>query len=713
LYSLLHHNPGTGDRSHLAIEPTAEYVEVAPLKDTGVNNITSLKRKNSSAQIEPTPPKLTRVYLVGPMRVIGENGENLLPKNKRTQALLAFLCLAEGQRVSRSYMAELLWGGSSERHARDSLRKALNELALLGASWSFEKTRDTVILDTSRCWIDIFEAPDRPDPLLDGLHGISTDFDHWLLAARASFENRWQTRLENALDELLLRKASAELRAAAARKLLNLVPAHDPAVRALMAAYLEMDDRALAVREYERFRTFVDQTLGISPSENTIALYDEIRRKRPARPAFATVAIKTAAEPSDKPPARLSLEAGLRQQLHEPSIAVLPFRLLSREASHDFIAEGLTEDLVEAISRVPSLFVISRLSAAALKPKDRTSLDLGAVLGVRYLLSGSVRVIGNRLRLVAELTDAETGKAIWVARYDENFSDVLDIQNSLAERVVRSVAPHLRSAELKRIRVKRPEDQSAYDLFLRGQENMHSASREVFNSSERLFTAALARDPEFAAALAWLAHWHVLRVGQSWSPDPAFDADQADHFARRAIQCDPTEALAFAVQGHIAAYLRKDFDRAFECFETARALNPNNPRAWLWNANAHAYVDEGSLAIEKVKQAMALSPFDPLMYAYSCSANIGYLADNQFDRAVEFGLRCIRENPGYTSGYRMLIPALVYSGREKEAQARAHELLTLQPGLTVQSFRRRFPGSASALGKICCDALTRAGIPQN
>ena len=356
----------------------------------------------------------------------------------------------------------------------------------------------------------------------------------------------------------------------------------------------------------------------------------------------------------------------------------------------------MTEDLVEAISRVPSLFVISRLSAAALKPKDRTPLDLGTVLGVRYILSGSVRMIGNRLRLVVELTEAETARVVWVARFDENFSDMLDIQNTLAERVVRSVAPRLRSTELRRIQVKRPEDQSAYDLFLRGQENMHSAAREVFDSSERLFAAVVAREPDYAAALAWLAHWHVLRVGQGWSPDPAFDADQAEHFAQRAIECDPTEALAFAVQGHVAAYLRKDFERAFECFE-----------------NAHAYVDEGSLAIEKIKQAMALSPFDPLMYAYSCTANIAYLADHQYDRAVEFGLRCIRENPAYTSAYRMLIPALVYSGRKKEAQTRAQQLLTLQPDLTVQSFRRQFPGSASALGESCCDALTCAGVPQN
>ena len=109
---------------------------------------------------------------------------------------------------------------------------------------------------------------------------------------------------------------------------------------------------------------------------------------------------------------------------------------------------------------------------------------------------------------------------------------------------------------------------------------------------------------------------------------------------------------------------------------------------------------------------MALSPFDPLMYAYSCSANIAYLADAEYDRAVEFGLRCIRENPGYTSGYRMLIPALVHGGYEAEARARAHQLLSLQPGVTVEQFRRRFPGSGSPLGELCCDALARAGIPQ-
>src|SRR5579872_4397283 len=239
-----------------------------------MDNVMPLIKKTESA-LEPTQPNLTTVHLVGPMRVNGTNGESLLPKNKRTQALLAFLCLAEGRRVLRSYLAELLWGGTSERHARDSLRKALNELERVGGAWRLQKSRDSIILDTSGCWIDIRDPPDRPDPLLDGLHGISTDFDHWLLGERAAFENRWQTRLEETLNRLLSMKAPPEQRATAGRKLLNLVPIHEPAVRAVMTAYLEMDDRALAIREYERFRSFLDETYRIGPSEKTVALYEE------------------------------------------------------------------------------------------------------------------------------------------------------------------------------------------------------------------------------------------------------------------------------------------------------------------------------------------------------------------------------------------------------------------------------------------------------
>jgi adenylate cyclase len=390
---------------------------------------------------------------------------------------------------------------------------------------------------------------------------------------------------------------------------------------------------------------------------------------------------------------------------------VLPFRNITGDPAHDFVAEGLVEDLIEALSRVPNFFVISRLSTLAFRDQDRHPREIGNVLGVRYVLSGSLRVLGDRLRLTIELTDTQLEAALWLSRLDERFLDLFEVQDRLCEMIVQKVAPHLHAAEMKRIRVKRPDSLEAYDLFLRAQENMHNSSRPVFETSEALFDAALTKDPHYAAARAWRAYWHVLRVGQGWSLDPADDAARADHFARSAIECNGMEPMAFAVHGHIASYLYKDFDLAFRRFETALRINANAASAWLWSAAAHAWLGNGSQAIDEINKAMALSPYDPLMYAYSGNAGVAYLVDGQYDRAIECALRSLRENRTYTSAYKQLAIALVLAGREDEARGTARRLLELEPGLTVASFRRRYPGSASSHAELFCDALARAGIP--
>jgi tetratricopeptide (TPR) repeat protein len=169
--------------------------------------------------------------------------------------------------------------------------------------------------------------------------------------------------------------------------------------------------------------------------------------------------------------------------------------------------------------------------------------------------------------------------------------------------------------------------------------------------------------------------------------------------------------MALAIHGHIASYLYKDFDLAFRRFETALRINANAPPAWLWSAAAHAWMGNGSRAIEEINKAMALSPYDPLMYAYSGIAGIAYLVDGQCERAIECALRSLRENRTYTHAYRLLVFALVLAGRGDEARAPARRLLELEPGLTVAGFRRRYPGSDSPHADLFCDALARAGIP--
>ncbi len=681
------------------------------------------------------------------MRAVAPGGADVLPRGRKTRGLLACLCLAQGDRVSRSRLVGLFWDRSPDPQARMSLRQSLTELNGIvnrHVPGLVEIGRDSVRIDIRKCWVDALAVLDASvDPtadlsnlvqpyserLLEDLDGITPSFDHWLAAERTRFEDRVRKILEAELDRLIRQNAKPEVRAAAARRLINFEPTHEGAVRNLMSAFAQMGDRPQAIREFERCRQALLTVLDLPPSKETTAIYEAIRIDSPS---FMASVIPERGVGSDSGeiaadgtsaafPIRWKIErqndpiaTPLYDLLHEarrgPSIAVLPFRNLTGEPTHDFVAEGLVEDLIEALSRVPNFFVISRLSTLAFRNQDRHPREIGNVLGVRYVLSGSVRVLGDRLRLTIELTDTQLGAALWFSKLDERFLDLFEVQDRLSEMIVRQVAPHLHAAELKRIRVKRPDSLEAYDLFLRAQENMHNSSRAVFETSEALFDAALVKDPHYAAALAWRAYWHVLRVGQGWSPDPANDATQADHFAQSAIECNSMEPMALAVHGQVASYLYKDFDLAFRRFEAALRINANAAPAWMWSAAAHAWMGNGPRAIEEINKAMALSPYDPLMYAYNAYASIAYLVDSQYERAIECALRSLRENRTYTAAHRLLVIALVLAGRENEARASARRLLELEPGLTVAGFRRRYPGSASPQADLFCDALARAGV---
>jgi TolB-like protein/DNA-binding SARP family transcriptional activator len=694
------------------------------------------------------PPVLPRIYLVGNMRAVAPDGADFLPRGRKSRALLAYLCLAQGERVSRGRIVGLLWDRSAEAQARMSLRQSLSELnssVNRHVPGLVEIERDSVRIEVGKCWVDalaILEASadasahtgnlvePYSERLLEDLGGITPSFDQWLTAERTRFEDRVRKILEAELDRLTERNAKPEARAAAARRLINFEPTHEGAVRSLMKAFAQMGDRAQAIREFERCRQMLQRMLDLPPSKETIAAYEAVRGESSemAPPSIlhermsgesvrGVEAGPLAASPvrweikKQGDPAAASAHDRGGEPRHGPSIAVLPFRNLTGDPAHHFVAEGLVEDLIEALSRVSNFFVISRLSTLAFRDQDRPPREIGNVLGVRYVLSGSLRVFEDRLRLSIELTDTQLGAALWFSKLDERFADLFAVQDRLSEMIVRQVAPHLHAAEMNRIRVKRPDSLEAYELFLRAQENMHNSSRPVFETSEALFDAAIVKDPHYAAALAWRARWHVLRVGQGWSPDPAADARQADHFAQVAIECSSMEPMGFAVHGHVASYLYKDFDLAFRRFETALRINANAAWAWLWSAAAHAWMGNGARAIEEINKAMALSPYDPLMYAYSGNAAMAYLVDGQYERAIECALRSIQENRTYTSAHRQLVIALMLAGREDEARASARRLLELEPGLTVAGFGRRYPGSATPHAEIFCDALARAGIP--
>lgn len=605
-------------------------------------------------------------------------------------------------------LAGLLWDRSGETLARDHLRHALAELNQSRGSWRLERERHWVRLDAASCWIDVFESPDRPE-LLDDLVDVSPAFDQWLMVERTRYEARCKFDLETKLDELVSAAAPPESRIDAARRLLEFDSSHQRAVRSLMTALVDGGDPAAALAEYDRFQALLAASHDMRPSDQTTALYRQIRQDWQITPIMETDRQRRAEQ--SIPPVEQGGAADAQKA--QPSIAVLPFRDLGAKSSTSYVAEGLTDDLVERLSHVPTLFVISRLSTAVYRRQERAPQEIGTELRVRYLLSGSVRVAGDRLRLTVELTDTTTGESLWVERFDRDMSDLLDVQDQLAEAVVRAVAPRVRYAEIKRVRVTQPEQQGAYHLLLRAQECMHQPSREAFETAEGLFDQAMERGPRYAPAIGWRAYWHIMRVGQEWSPAPERDTALAEHYAKLASECDPMDSMAIAVQGHVAAYLHKDFDRAFPFFEKALHINPNSSRAWLWGSNAHAWSGQGPEAVAKIERATALSPFDPMVCAYSGGTAMAHLADGQYAKAAESAARCIRDNRTYTTGHKLLVIALSLDNRAEEARVAVGPLMALDPKFCVDRYLARFPGSSGPLAGPFQEALLRAGVPRS
>ena len=414
-----------------------------------------------------------------------------------------------------------------------SLRHALSELnGLFNRQHPnlIEIDREGVRLNTALCWIDVLAAPDQPERLLDDMDGISAAFDQWLASERAQFDDRRRENLEQEIERLAKKNAPLQLQIATARKLIAFEPTHEVAVRSLMKALVKSGDRAQAIREYERCREALQTTLDFPPSKETEDLYQAVRMLAANR-IRAVATEPRGAEPRESAALPSAGGRGETPDLkHQPSIAVLPFVDLANGKLPAGIADGLVEDLIQVLSRVPNFFVISRLSTLAFRDQVRPPREIGEVLGVKYVLSGSIRLGAHRMRVTAELTETGSGAALWLATFDEELGDFLEIQERLAYTIVRRVAPYLHAVELKRIQSKRLTDLGAYELLLRAQENMHNSSRDVFDATEELLDKAIERDPHYAAALAWRAHWHVLRIGQGWSPDPEHDTEQASIF---------------------------------------------------------------------------------------------------------------------------------------------------------------------------------------
>jgi TolB-like protein/class 3 adenylate cyclase/CRP-like cAMP-binding protein len=394
-----------------------------------------------------------------------------------------------------------------------------------------------------------------------------------------------------------------------------------------------------------------------------------------------------------------------------PSIAVIPFQLRSDDARFESIGDGLADDTIAALSRMADFFVVSRLSTMAFRQAPVGVRRIGEILGVQYVLSGSVQTAYPKALLVAELADARDGRIVWSQRFQGDVADMFAMQGELARKVVQSLAPFVRSLELKRARITNFEQLDAYAITLRGVELMHRLSPEDFMQARTAFETAIARDPVSPRPHAWLAKWHVLRVAVGASGNAAEDSAAASACAERALACDAEDSLALAVDAMVAGWSRHDLDAAERGLTRALAANPNEPLAWLWRGLTHTWRGYGVEAVQCADRALSLSPIDPMIYYFNSLAGMASLISESYERAIELSTRSLRENRLHTPTLRTLAAALVLSGRQAEAREAMDQLRELEPGLTASALRARYPGRDSPQAGRFIGALVEAGLP--
>jgi adenylate cyclase len=369
-----------------------------------------------------------------------------------------------------------------------------------------------------------------------------------------------------------------------------------------------------------------------------------------------------------------------------PSIAVLPFVEQVVPSEHSYFGDGVVEDIVGALASLQGVFVISRNSTLKYRERPADLTSIGNELGVRYILSGSIRRTDNRIRISAELADAETLGVLWTDRVSGQPADLFAVQDRLAERVVQTIAPNIYGAELQRIARKRTENFDAYDYMLRGLDLLYRLTPQEFNQAYEMFQKSIELDESYAVPYALSALWHSIRAQQGWSPDPPQDHAAVDRFAAAALERDPLDVWALSLSGHLRSLLFRDFDTALMLFHRALRTCPNSAFAWARSSATFSYIGDAAEGRHRAEEALRLSPFDPQNFFTYTVLGIAAYTQEDYEAAIVAARRAYAENARYTANIRFLAASLAAAGSLEEARRIGGVLHQLEPGFRVQKF---------------------------
>lgn len=394
----------------------------------------------------------------------------------------------------------------------------------------------------------------------------------------------------------------------------------------------------------------------------------------------------------------------------KPSIAVLPFTNFSDDPEQGYFADGIVEDLTTALSRFRTFAVVARNSAFVYKDRAYDIRDAAQALGVRYALEGSVRRVDRTVRVTAQLIDAHSGAHLWAEKFDGRLDDVFDFEDAITENVVGAIEPHIRMAEVRRSRRKRPESLDAYDLYLQALPLISSVDAHNYSGAIVLLERAIALDPGFASALAHACWAYGKRLGSGKTPPGVDDAQRCIELAHRALAADSNDATVLAIAGLQLMGLEDDAERGYGIVMRAFALNPNSFLVSNFAGFAHRQHGNFGEAVACHMRALGFMPGAPeVIWCYTAIA-VAHLSAGRFEEALEWALRARDVHDGLEWTQTTLAAAFAHVGCIDEARAALQTVTAARPELTIAEFfgRNQRPGPHDG---FLVEGLAKAGIP--
>lgn len=396
----------------------------------------------------------------------------------------------------------------------------------------------------------------------------------------------------------------------------------------------------------------------------------------------------------------------------KPSITVLPFQNLSGDPEQEYFADGIVEDIIAALSRIRWLFVIARNSSFTYKGRTVDPKGVSQELGVRYVLEGSVRKCGNKVRITGQLIDATSGTHIWAERFEGALNDIFELQDQITQSVVGAIAPQLERAEIERAKRKPTESLDAYDYYLRAMAKLHNGTREALDQALPLLYKSIELDPEFASAYGMAAWCYFWRKLNGWMTDRTLEIAEGVRLARLAVSLGRDDAVALTRGGHALSHLAGEVDGGIALLDRARLLNPNLAPAWFLGGILRALRGETDAAIEHLTHAVRLSPLDPEMFRMQVGMAFAHFFAGRFDSTTQWAEKALGNLPSFLAPVALLAASHALSGRMDKASLAMQRLRELDPSMCLSNLKDWLPIQRPEDFMRFADGLRLAGLPE-